>query len=109
MDVATAYVASEKARALEIYERGEDGASGIAQLKRLETDAPSLATLVDGAYQTALGELNASQERYQRLQVVASTVAALNEAVPERVEFVDALPKTSVGKMDKKVMRVTYR
>ena len=29
-------------------------------------------------------------------------------AVPERVEFVDALPKTSVGKMDKKVMRVLY-
>ena len=30
-------------------------------------------------------------------------------AVPERVEFVDALPKTSVGKMDKKLMRVTFR
>jgi len=29
-------------------------------------------------------------------------------SVPERVEFVEALPKTSVGKMDKKVMRATY-
>ncbi len=29
-------------------------------------------------------------------------------AIPERVEFVDALPKTSVGKMDKKIMRATY-
>ena len=29
-------------------------------------------------------------------------------AVPERVEFVDSLPKTSVGKMDKKVMRARY-
>ena len=29
-------------------------------------------------------------------------------AVPERVEFVEALPKTSVGKMDKKVMRARY-
>ena len=29
-------------------------------------------------------------------------------AIPERVEFVEALPKTSVGKMDKKVMRATY-
>ncbi|MDH5353096.1 MAG: fatty acid--CoA ligase [Gammaproteobacteria bacterium] len=29
-------------------------------------------------------------------------------AVPERVAFVEALPKTSVGKMDKKVMRVFY-
>ena len=29
-------------------------------------------------------------------------------AVPERVEFVEALPKTSVGKMDKKVLRATY-
>ena len=29
-------------------------------------------------------------------------------AIPERVEFVESLPKTSVGKMDKKVMRVMY-
>ncbi|MCZ6798332.1 MAG: fatty acid--CoA ligase, partial [Gammaproteobacteria bacterium] len=29
-------------------------------------------------------------------------------AIPERIEFVDSLPKTSVGKMDKKVMRVMY-
>ena len=29
-------------------------------------------------------------------------------AAPERVEFVAALPKTSVGKLDKKVMRATY-
>lgn len=29
-------------------------------------------------------------------------------AIPERIEFVEALPKTSVGKMDKKVMRVFY-
>jgi fatty-acyl-CoA synthase len=29
-------------------------------------------------------------------------------AIPERVKFVDSLPKTSVGKMDKKVMRVMY-
>ena len=28
--------------------------------------------------------------------------------VPERVVFVDALPKTSVGKLDKKVLRQTY-
>jgi len=29
-------------------------------------------------------------------------------AVPERVEFVDALPRTSVGKLDKKAMRVLF-
>jgi fatty-acyl-CoA synthase len=29
-------------------------------------------------------------------------------AIPERVEFVESLPKTSVGKMDKKVLRVSY-
>ncbi len=29
-------------------------------------------------------------------------------AIPERIEFVESLPKTSVGKMDKKVMRVMY-
>ncbi|MBX2879506.1 MAG: fatty acid--CoA ligase [Granulosicoccus sp.] len=29
-------------------------------------------------------------------------------AIPERVEFVDSLPKTSVGKLDKKKMRALY-
>jgi fatty-acyl-CoA synthase len=29
-------------------------------------------------------------------------------AIPERIEFVDVIPKTSVGKLDKKVMRKTY-
>ena len=28
--------------------------------------------------------------------------------VPERIEFVDSLPKTSVGKLDKKALRATY-
>jgi fatty-acyl-CoA synthase len=30
-------------------------------------------------------------------------------AMPERVEFVDALPLTSVGKIDKKKLRAEYR
>ncbi len=30
-------------------------------------------------------------------------------AVPERVEFVDTLPRTSVGKIDKKKLREEYR
>ena len=30
-------------------------------------------------------------------------------AVPERVEFVDTLPLTSVGKIDKKKLRAKYR
>ncbi len=29
-------------------------------------------------------------------------------AIPERIEFVDEIPKTSVGKLDKKVLRVMY-
>ncbi len=29
-------------------------------------------------------------------------------AIPERIEFVEDLPRTSVGKLDKKVMRATY-
>jgi fatty-acyl-CoA synthase len=29
-------------------------------------------------------------------------------AVPERVEFVDAIARTSVGKLDKKVLRQKY-
>jgi len=30
-------------------------------------------------------------------------------AVPERIEFVEAIPKTSVGKLDKKVLRARYQ
>jgi fatty-acyl-CoA synthase len=29
-------------------------------------------------------------------------------AVPDRIDFVDTLPKTSVGKMNKRVLRETY-
>jgi fatty-acyl-CoA synthase len=29
-------------------------------------------------------------------------------AIPDRIEFVEAIPKTSVGKLDKKVLRVLY-
>ena len=29
-------------------------------------------------------------------------------ALPERIEVLDALPKTSVGKMDKKLLRARY-
>ena len=29
-------------------------------------------------------------------------------AVPERIEIVDAIPKTSVGKIDKKLLRQQY-
>ena len=29
-------------------------------------------------------------------------------SVPDRIVFVEALPKTSVGKLDKKVMRERY-
>jgi fatty-acyl-CoA synthase len=28
--------------------------------------------------------------------------------IPERIEFVDEVPKTSVGKFDKKVLRARY-
>ncbi|MFT5219921.1 MAG: fatty-acyl-CoA synthase [Gammaproteobacteria bacterium] len=30
-------------------------------------------------------------------------------AMPQRIELVDAIPKTSVGKLDKKVMRLSYQ
>jgi fatty-acyl-CoA synthase len=30
-------------------------------------------------------------------------------AIPERYLFVDAIPKTSVGKLGKKVLRKTYK
>jgi len=30
-------------------------------------------------------------------------------AVPERIKFVDTLPLTSIGKIDKKLLRETYK
>ncbi len=42
------------------------------------------------------------------LQAFAAQGAIPNYAVPERVLFVDALEKTSVGKLDKKALRARY-
>ncbi len=39
-------------------------------------------------------------------QVAAGKIS--NYAVPERVEFVDAIPRTSVGKFDKKLLRLRF-
>ena len=49
-------------------------------------------------------DLDTEQVREHLLQFVESGEIA-KWAIPERVEFVDALPKTSVGKIDKKVIR----
>ena len=44
-----------------------------------------------------------------RLQGFADQGLISRFAVPERVLFVDALERTSVGKIDKKVLREKYR
>ncbi|MEH6649469.1 MAG: fatty acid--CoA ligase [Motiliproteus sp.] len=49
-------------------------------------------------------ELTASAIQ-QHLMAYVEAGAIAKWAIPERVEFVDALPKTSVGKIDKKVIR----
>jgi fatty-acyl-CoA synthase len=42
------------------------------------------------------------------LQEFAAKGVISKYGVPERIVFVDALPKTSVGKIDKKVLRQRY-
>ena len=44
----------------------------------------------------------------EHLQAFAEQGAIPRYAVPERVLFVDALEKTSVGKLDKKALRARY-
>jgi fatty-acyl-CoA synthase len=49
------------------------------------------------------GALQSHMERFADEGVIASW------AVPDRYEFVEELPKTSVGKIDKKVLRSRYQ
>jgi fatty-acyl-CoA synthase len=55
----------------------------------------------------ARGTLCSDQLRQHLLSFVKEG-ALTKWAVPERYEFVDALPRTSVGKIDKKVLRAQY-
>lgn len=48
------------------------------------------------------------QEIQRHLRALAETGHISRYAVPDVVHFVDALPRTSVGKYDKKVMRARY-
>jgi fatty-acyl-CoA synthase len=53
------------------------------------------------------GEISETSEASVRthVQQFAAGGAISKYAVPDRVYFVDAIPKTSVGKLDKKVIR----
>jgi fatty-acyl-CoA synthase len=52
-------------------------------------------------------EVSEAEIRTQ-LQNFAATGSISHYSVPERIIFVEALPKTSVGKLDKKVLREQY-
>jgi fatty-acyl-CoA synthase len=64
-------------------------------------------------YRTLNERINRLANGLTRLGVKPGDVVAALEfdshryAVPDRFEFVDALPKTSVGKLNKKVLRET--
>ena len=49
------------------------------------------------------------REIKESLQEYASRGVISRYAVPDRIVFVDALPKTSVGKLDKKLLREQIR
>jgi fatty-acyl-CoA synthase len=58
------------------------------------------------AFVVRKAEPDASEEEIRRhVQQFAERGAISRYAVPDRVYFVDAIPKTSVGKLDKKVIR----
>ena len=52
----------------------------------------------------AVGKVDAAELKTHMLAYVDKGIIS-KFGVPEKILFVDALPKTSVGKLDKKVMR----
>jgi fatty-acyl-CoA synthase len=57
----------------------------------------------------AVGDAAGIETRLRAAFGQAVTSGALSKwAAPDRIEFVDSLPKTSVGKLDKKVLRTRY-
>ena len=57
----------------------------------------------------AVGDAPAIETKLRATFAHAVTSGALSKwAVPDQIEFVDCLPKTSVGKLDKKVLRTTF-
>ena len=54
------------------------------------------------------GELDPETVRNEFLQAVSDGLIS-KWAVPDRIEVVDAIPKTSVGKIDKKHLRTQFR
>jgi len=57
---------------------------------------------------TQTGQQVGEAEIKTHLQGFAARGIISKYGVPQRVVFVDALPKTSVGKLDKKVLRQQY-
>ena len=57
----------------------------------------------------AVGDAPAIETKLRATFAHAVTSGALSKwAVPDQIEFVNCLPKTSVGKLDKKVLRTTF-
>ena len=54
------------------------------------------------------GQRVGAEDIRARLLAFATRGIISKYGVPERVEFVDSLPKTSVGKLDKKALRARY-
>jgi fatty-acyl-CoA synthase len=81
---------------------GEVAAFGIADERWGER--PMIVCVASGS---ASEEAIADDVR-RAIQVEIDSGRLLKWAMPQRIEILDALPKTSVGKMDKKVLRARY-
>jgi len=57
---------------------------------------------------TSVTEMITENEIIEAIRQHVDTGEISSWAVPERIEFVTELPRTSVGKLDKKAMRATY-
>jgi fatty-acyl-CoA synthase len=66
------------------------------------TERPLAVVVLETGRQVSEAEIKA------HLQDFAARGVISRYGVPERIVFVEALPKTSVGKLDKKVLRQKY-
>lgn len=89
----------------------EDLASGVEGLREVAAiglpdakwgERPCLVVAASGATETVAAAIRT------RIDTAIAGGKLSKWAAPDRIEFVEALPKTSVGKIDKKAIRATY-
>jgi acyl-CoA synthetase (AMP-forming)/AMP-acid ligase II len=89
---------------IEFASRADDKGSSRHELSELLPLLEQIWDRVDAGKKLVLSE----EQNRAHLQGFVEKGIISSYSVPDRIVFVEALPKTSVGKLDKKVMRERY-